>query len=91
MQLMQRKPLQQFTTIGNPFPGNYKLPDFPPQGLHFLVMVLPSETTPLQKKKKNLAKVRFLLMFVFYFNRYTVKREKGSIGMSVIMDPMANK
>lgn len=45
----------------------------------------------IKRKKYTIPKVRFLLMFVFYFNRYTVKREKGSIGMSVIMDPMANK
>lgn len=29
--------------------------------------------------------------FVLLYNRYTVKRSKDSIGMSVVMDPMANK
>ena len=39
----------------------------------------------------KVTKKHMLKCIVFSFARYTVKRSKDSIGMSVIMDPMANK
>ena len=39
----------------------------------------------------NSLSIQWVIFFFILTCRYTVKRSKGSIGLSVVMDPMANK